>query len=167
MDDAAPSSLDAETKVLERPADHKDELRLWLRMFSCEMMIEREIRARLRREFDTTLPRFDLMAQLDKVSNGMKLGELSRRLMVSNGNITALVDTLLKQGLIETAPAPDDGRAQLVRLSAEGQRQFRALATAHAQWIADMFTDLSPGEVASLLRLLAKAKDSARRALGG
>ena len=167
MDDAAAFPLDAETKAMERPSDHKDELRLWLRMFSCEMIIEREIRSRLRRQFATTLPRFDLMAQLEKVSGGMKLGELSRRLMVSNGNTTALVDTLMRQGLIEIEPAPDDGRAQLVRLSAEGRRRFRIMAAAHAQWIAELFAGLAPGDVTALMRLMGKTKDSARRALGG
>jgi len=167
MDDATALPLDSETKAIERPGDHKQELRLWLRLFSCKTLIEREIRTRLRRQFDTTLPRFDLMAQLDKVPTGMKLGELSRRLMVSNGNTTALVDTLMDQGLIATEPAPDDGRAQLVRLTAEGRRQFRAMAAAHEQWIAEAFADLAPGEIASLLRLMGKAKDSARKALTG
>jgi len=167
MDDVTILPLDAETKAMERPGDHKQELRLWLRLFSSTTLIEREIRKRLRHRFDTTLPRFDLMAQLDKVPAGMKLGELSRRLMVSNGNTTALVDTLLPRGLIESQPAPDDGRAQLVRLTAEGRRQFRVMAAAHEQWIAEMFAELAPGEIAALLRLMAKAKDSAHRALTG
>jgi hypothetical protein len=88
MDNAVGLPLDAETKAIERPHDHKDELRLWLRLLSCKMLIETEIRRRLRDNFDITLPRFDLMAQLDKSPAGMKLGELSQRLMVSNGNIT-------------------------------------------------------------------------------
>ncbi len=90
--------LDAETKAAERPGDHKDELRLWLRLLSCTTLIEREIRRRLREQFHTTLPRFDLMAQLDKMPDGMSLGELSQRLMVSNGNITGLVDRLVEGG---------------------------------------------------------------------
>ena len=92
--------LDAETKVAERPADHKAELRLWLRLLTCEQLIEAEVRRRLRDSFDVTLPRFDLMAQLDRAPNGMTLGELSQRMMVSNGNVTGLVDRLVAQGLI-------------------------------------------------------------------
>ena len=106
MDDSSPLPLDAETKVAERPGDHEAELRLWLRLLTCTTLIECEIRQRLRAEFDVTLPRFDLMAQLDKAPNGMTLGELSQRMMVSNGNITGLVDRLTEQGLIRRRPAP-------------------------------------------------------------
>src|ERR1700752_3055068 len=128
MTNAASQPLDAETKAMERPGDYKNELRLWLRLFSCKTLVENEIRRRLRDQFDITLPRFDLMAQLDKAPGGMKLGELSRRLMVSNGNITGLVDRLLAQGLLDRQPAPNDRRAQLVRLTAEGRRSFRTMA---------------------------------------
>lgn len=166
MDDAAALPLDAETKVIERPSDHKDELRLWLRLFSCKMLIESEIRRRLRDNFDITLPRFDLMAQLDKAPAGMKLGELSQRLMVSNGNITGLVDRLVAQGLLDRQAAPNDRRAQLVKLTAEGRRSFRTMAAAHENWIAEIFADLSPGEQETLMRILGKAKASARKAIG-
>jgi DNA-binding MarR family transcriptional regulator len=167
MDDSVELPLDAETKVIERPNDHKDELRLWLRLFSCKMLIETEIRRRLRDNFDTTLPRFDLMAQLDKAPAGMKLGELSQRLMVSNGNITGLVDRLVAQGLLDRQPAPNDRRAQLVKLTAEGRRSFRAMATSHEAWIAEIFADLSAGDRGTLMRLLGKAKASAHKAIAG
>ena len=101
MDDATPIPLDAETKVAERPADHEAELRLWLRLLTCTTLIEGEVRRRLRDEFDVTLPRFDLMAQLDKAPNGMTLGELSQRMMVSNGNVTGLAERLVEQGLLD------------------------------------------------------------------
>ena len=88
MQDTTAIPLDAETKVAERPGDHQAELRLWLRLLTCTNLIETEIRRRLREEFNVTLPRFDLMAQLDKNPGGMTLGELSSRMMVSNGSMT-------------------------------------------------------------------------------
>src|SRR5215468_5189849 len=140
MNEAA-EFLDAETKAIERPGDHKNELRLWLRLLSCTALIENEIRRRLRDSFDITLPRFDLMAQLDKTPGGMKLGELSQRLMVSNGNITGLVDRLVVEGLVERQAAPNDRRAQLVKLSPEGRRTFRSMAASHESWIAEALGD--------------------------
>ena len=89
-DDLAGFDVDAETALAHAPPGHKDELRLWLRMLTCATLIEGEIRARLRRDFDTTLPRFDLMAALDRAPGGMMLGDVSRRMMVSNGNVTGL-----------------------------------------------------------------------------
>jgi DNA-binding MarR family transcriptional regulator len=158
--------LDAETKVAERPHDHKDELRLWLRLFTCKEVIEGEVRRRLRDTFDVTLPRFDLMAQLYRAPKPMTLGELSQRMMVSNGNVTGLVDRLVEQGLLSRRPSPRDRRAQLVSLTAEGRRFFRAVARANGDWIADMLADLSSDEIDTLMRLLAKTKASARKAIG-
>jgi DNA-binding MarR family transcriptional regulator len=159
--------LDAETKVAERPDDHKSELRLWLRLFTCKMLIENEVRRRLRDTFDVTLPRFDLMAQLDRAPNGMTLGELSQRMMVSNGNVTGLVDRLVAQRLIDRRPSPTDRRSQIVSLTAEGRKSFRAMARANGDGIGEVFTGLSHDEMEDLMRLLGKAKASARKAING
>ena len=88
--------LDSETKAVELPHEHGDELRLWLRLLTCTTLIEGEVRGRLRERFDVTLPRFDLMAQLDKVPEGMTLSDVSKRMMVSNGNVTGLVERLVE-----------------------------------------------------------------------
>ncbi len=165
MDDTVPLPLDAETKVAERPADHEHELRLWLRLLTCTTLIEGEIRSRLRESYDVTLPRFDLMAQLDKAPNGMTLGELSQRMMVSNGNVTGLVERLVSLNLVERKPAPNDRRAMIVTLTADGRRTFRSLARTHENWIAELFADLSQGEMDTLMKLLAKTKASARKAI--
>ena len=97
----------------------------------------------------------------------MTLGELSQRMMVSNGNVTGLVDRLVEQGLIDRRPSAKDRRAQIVTLTAEGRRFFRAMARANGDWIGEMLADLSAGDIEILLRLLAKTKMSARRAIAG
>ena len=125
------------------------------------------MRRRLRDSFDVTLPRFDLMAQLDRAANGMTLGELSQRMMVSNGNVTGLVDRLVAQGLVARRRSPHDRRSQFVSLTAEGRRAFRTMARANADWMADMFAELSQDEIETLMRLLARAKASARKAVNG
>jgi DNA-binding MarR family transcriptional regulator len=165
MDDRAAIPLDSETKVSERPADHEAELRLWLRLLTCTTLIEGEIRRRLRDSFDVTLPRFDLLAQLDKAPNGMTLGELSQRMMVSNGNVTGLSERLVEQGLLDRRASPTDRRAQIVSLTAEGRRMFRTMARTHEDWIADIFSGLSAGEIDTLMALLAKTKASTRKAV--
>jgi DNA-binding MarR family transcriptional regulator len=167
MDEHAPIPLDAETKVAERPADHEAELRLWLRLLTCTTLIEGEVRRRLRDEFDVTLPRFDLMAQLDKASDGLTLSDLSKRMMVSNGNMTALVERLVATGHLARRTSDTDRRAQVVSLTGLGRAEFRTMAAEHELWIAEMFEGLTRREVEELLRLLAKAKASARRAVEG
>jgi len=162
MDETAAVPLDAETKVVERPGDHQAELRLWLRLLTCTTLIEGEVRRRLRDSFEVTLPRFDLMAQLDKTPGGMTLGQLSSRMMVSNGNVTGLAERLVAQGLLDRKPSPSDRRAQIVSLTAEGRRAFRAMARAHENWIAEIFAGLTAVEIDELMRLLAKTKASAR-----
>ena len=167
MDDTAIIPLDAETKVVERPGDHQAELRLWLRLLTCTTLIEGEVRRRLRDNFEVTLPRFDLMAQLDKTPGGMTLGQLSSRMMVSNGNVTGLAERLVAQGLLDRKPSPSDRRAQIVSLTAEGRRAFRTMARAHETWIAELFAGLDTSEIDELMRLLAKAKASARAGFDG
>jgi DNA-binding MarR family transcriptional regulator len=157
--------VDAETKAAERPKDHKDELRLWLRLLACTTLIEGEIRRRLREHFDVTLPRFDLMAQLEKSRDGLTLGEVSRRMMVSNGNVTGLVERLVAQGLLEREPHPKDRRAAFIRLSESGHRSFAEMAAAHEQWIAEIFADLKPADLHALMDLLGNAKRSVRSRL--
>ena len=159
------TTFDAETKVAERPHHHHDELRLWLRLFTCTTLIEGEVRRRLRQSFDVTLPRFDLMAQLDRVRGVMTLGELSSRMMVSNGIVTGLVERLVADGLVARRPSPSDRRVQLVSLTPEGRRAFRALARAHENWIAEIFSDLKASDISTLMELLAHAKRSAAGAV--
>src|SRR5260370_39646299 len=120
--------LDAETKVAERPHDHKDEWRLWLGLFTGKEVIENEVRRRLRDSFDVTLPRFDLMAQLYRAPNAMTLDELSQRMMESNGNVTGLVDRQIAQGLLSRRPSPNDPHRQPVGLAAERLLYSRAVA---------------------------------------
>jgi DNA-binding MarR family transcriptional regulator len=154
--------VDAET----RAAGHQGELRLWLRLLTCTTLIEGEIRSRLRAEFDVTLPRFDLMAQLEKAPEGLTLGALSRRMMVSNGNLTGLVERLVEQGYVDRVRHPTDRRAVFVRLTEAGRASFAGMAAAHADWIAGLFGGLEAGEVQGLMRLLGRMKGSVRMATG-
>jgi DNA-binding MarR family transcriptional regulator len=165
MEDRAPP-MDRETTAALRPGDHKTELRLWLRLLTCSTLIENGVRKRLRESFDVTLPRFDLMAQLDKTPAGLTLGELSQRMMVSNGNVTSIVEALVGQGMLDRKPSPLDRRAQVVSLTADGRRVFRQMAAAHENWIAETFAGLNSAEEEQLMALLGKAKMSARKAFG-
>jgi DNA-binding MarR family transcriptional regulator len=166
MDTPSPSLvLDRETKASERPGDHKDELRLWLRLLTCSTLIETEIRNRLREEFRTTLPRFDLMAQLEKSTTGMTVGEVSQRLMVSNGNVTAVVAGLLADGLVDKRAATQDRRVQVLTLTAQGRRAFKAMAERHEGWIAELFAGLSGVDTVQLFRLLGQTKASLHKAI--
>ena len=160
MNDAAALPLDAETKVAERPADHEAELRLWLRLLTCTTLIENEIRQRLRTEFDITLPRFDLMAQLDRAPNGMSLGELSQRMMVSNGNVTAVVNRLLDDGWVLRTSEKTDRRVATVRLTRKGRQAFVKMAKTHEQWVDRMFAGLSDERIEELTSLLGELRAS-------
>lgn len=139
-------------------ADHGDELRLWLRMLTCTQLIEQRVRARLREQFETTLPRFDLMAQLERVPEGLKMNELSRRLMVTGGNVTGITDQLEAEGMVQRVPVEGDRRALLIRLTPAGRKAFADMAHEHERWIADALGGMSPREVETLYKLLGKVK---------
>lgn len=164
-DDLSHLAVDAETALAGTPPGHKDELRLWLRLLTLATLIEGEVRARLRRDFDTTLPRFDLMAALDRETGGMTLGGISRRMMVSNGNVTGLAARLEAEGLVERRARPGDRRAQLLRLTAKGRREFARQSSAHEAWIAELLGSVTGADRAALFRLLGRAKLSVQAAL--
>ncbi len=156
-DDQRP--IDAETALADAPAGHKDELRLWLRLLTTATMVESEIRRRLRTQFGTTLPRFDLLAQLQR-AGPLTLGEVSRRMMVSNGNVTGLAARLEAEGLVERRVNAADRREQSLRLTPRGRREFARQSAAHEGWIAELFAGLSGTDQAALHRLLGRAKAS-------
>ncbi len=157
--DPAGTPLDLETRA--GPSDHAA-LRLWLRLLATTNLIEKRVRRKLEDQFDTTLPRFDLMAQLHRAPDGLKMSELSRRMMVSGGNVTGIADSLEREGFIRRVADPRDGRASLLRLTDAGRRQFRAMADRHERWIVEIFASLADREITELAALLARLKASAR-----
>jgi DNA-binding MarR family transcriptional regulator len=156
----ARESPDRESSVA---SDDKLELKVWLRLLTCANLIEGQVRNKLRENFATTLPRFDLLAQLDRAPEGLSMGELSSRLMVTNGNVTALADALVREGLVLRTVHARDRRSLWLRLSAAGKRAFDAMTPAHEQWIDGMMSAMSREELARLLHLLGKLKRAARQ----
>ena len=140
--------------------DHHQSLKLWLRMLSCTVKIENEIRSRLRATFGITLPRFDLMAQLERHPQGLRMGELSRRMMVTGGNITGITDQLEQEKLVVRVPDPRDGRAYSVKLTTAGRRAFTTMAQVHEGWIAELLQDVSGDDKTVLIELLSQMKHS-------
>ena len=138
--------------------DHHQSLKLWLRMLSCTVRIENEIRGRLRESFGITLPRFDLMAQLERYPDGLRMGELSRRMMVTGGNVTGITDLLEKEGLVVRVPDQSDRRAYAVKLTEAGRSAFAAMAVVHERWIEELLHDIPSADKATLIALLSKLK---------
>ncbi len=163
MSEVHAESIDHESRI--SPDDH-EALRLWLRLLTCTSLIEGAIRTELRRDFDCTLPRFDLMAQLDRNPEGLRMGELSRRLMVTGGNVTGITDQLVKEGLVTREAPPDDRRAFVVKLTAAGRKAFQRMAELHEAWVVKLFDGLTAAERRQLQALLGKLKTTVHRTVG-
>jgi DNA-binding MarR family transcriptional regulator len=147
-------------------APTKDTLRLWLRMLSLTNMVEARLRRNLRTAYDVTLPRFDVMAALHDRPEGSSMGEIARRLLVTNGNITAIVERLEKEGFVHRRQRPEDRRSHVVRLTGAGRRAFEEMATDLEGWVASMLSGLDEVEAEQLAELLGKAKRSVRNTDG-
>ena len=156
----APLSSGTDRETIARAGDHRA-LRIWLRLLTCTQLIERQVRSRLRAQFATTLPRCDLMAQLARHPEGLKMNEISRLLMVTGGNVTAIVDLLEKEGLVERFDEPADRRAFRIHLTRSGERSFAEMARAHEGWVVELLAGMGRREQDELLRLLAKVKQHA------
>lgn len=147
---------------LDLPRPERARLKLWLRMLKATRQVEGALRERLRVEFGSTLPRFDVMSALERRPEGLKMSELSRMLMVSNGNVTGIVDRLVAEGLAERADLAGDRRATLVRLTEAGTAQFAAMAAEHARWVDALMAGLDDAEVERTAAALARLARSAR-----
>jgi len=134
----------------------KARLRLWLKVLKVSRLIERELRERLRVEFDTTLPRFDVLAALYRVEKGLNMSELSGVLKVSNGNVTGIVDRLVSDGMIVRAAVEGDRRAMIVRLTEKGREHFSVLARAHEGWVNELLGSLDAADADELRVLLSR-----------
>ena len=145
---------------LSNDAETRDSVRLWLRLLSCTMVIEKRIKRGLADQFATTLPRFDILAALDRADAGLSMSALGRALLVSNGNITGLVQTLLRDGDVTMAAAPGDRRTAVVSLTDAGRDRFRAIASSHHDWIDAMFAGLPAADKAQMLGLLGNLRGS-------
>ena len=149
--------LDLETRAT---ADDHRALRLWLRLLTCSQLIERQVRSRLRGRFGITLPRFDLLSQLERHPQGLKMNELSRLLMVTGGNVTGVVDQLVKEGLVERVDEPSDRRAWRVKLTRAGDKAFAEMARAHEEWVVELLSGVSRRDSDALMQLLARLKQA-------
>lgn len=138
------------------------EARLWLRMLSCVGLVEQELRNRLRRDFDITLARFDVLTQLGRPPEEPTMSELSHRLMVTKGSITDVVGRLEAAGLVARRRDPRDSRVQRVHLTDAGRDLVDALIPAHHAWLAELFGELERDELEELDRLLGRMRELLR-----
>jgi DNA-binding MarR family transcriptional regulator len=145
--------------------DQRGSVRTWLRLLSCATTIEKLVQRRLGGEFDSTLPRFDLLAALDRSDGGMTMGELSKALLVSNGNVTAIIQSLRRDALVLTTPHPTDKRSSVVSLTPAGRARFAVMAAAHHGWIDDLFSSLDANERDALHAALGHLKSSLDEAI--
>ena len=136
------------------------DLRVWLRLLTCTHLIERHVRKNLRSEFNTTLPRFDVLAQIDRSPKGQPMRELSERLMVTNGYITPLVDRLVEEGLVIREPSPEDRRVQHVRLTKPGKQALDSMIPEHKSWVSSLMKDMNRKQASALYSLLGQLKNS-------
>ncbi|MCF8155557.1 MAG: MarR family transcriptional regulator [Rhodoferax sp.] len=129
-------------------------LKLWLRMLACTTQVEGEIRRRLRVRFDTSLPRFDYMAQLYREPEGLRMKDLSSHLMVSGANVTAITDELERDGLVTRSSSPTDRRSWILNMTPKGREQFEVMAKEHEQWVLELFACLDAATLAQMYRQL-------------
>ncbi len=149
--------LDSESRVKD---DDHVALKLWLRLLTCTNLVESQLRGQLRESFDSTLPRFDLLAQLDRHPEKLTMGELSSLMMVSGGNVTGLVRQLEKEGLVSRTPAKTDRRTFLVGLTRKGKKYFDRMAESHENWVIELFAGLDHDAQEALMNALSRLKSS-------
>lgn len=148
----------ANEKLEDQPVS-KQRLRLWLQMLKTTRFIENELREELRLGFQSTLPRFDVMAMLDRTREGLRMSQLSKQLMVSNGNVTGIIDRLVQEGFVMRVQVKGDKRATLVRLTPKGIDKFAEMAAEHERWINQHLTEIDESEIGHFIDILSKVRE--------
>ena len=128
----------------------KRRLKAWIHLLGVTRRVESELREFLRLRHDTTLPRFDVMAALWRRRDGVTMSELSRMLLVSNGNATAVVDRLEKDGFVRRRPSETDRRTVFVALTDDGLRAFEGMAGEHEKEVDRLLGNLSEADLDAL-----------------
>lgn len=136
----------------------KDRLRLWLGLLRSTRHVESVLRVRLREQFSMTLSQFDVMAALRRCTGGMIMTEVSAALMVSNGNVTGIVDRLVDDGLVIRSMRNGDRRTSVVRLTRKGQRRFDRMAEKHQEWVNELLGGLDQGSVVEMIDTLGRIR---------
>lgn len=151
---------EAHSHARGRHGTDKQPLRLWLRLLACENIIEQHIRTSLREQYGITLPQFDVLAELEYLDRPLTMTELSNRLMVSNGNVTGVVDRLVRLGYVNRLPSPEDRRVHLIQLTRQGLDAFRDMAHSHELWISEMLSGLGEEDLEQLVILLNRTHET-------
>lgn len=146
--------------MVEVNKNGREGLRLWLHLITLTTVVEKNIRRNLKSEFETTLPRFDILATLERAGKKMTMGDLTKKLLVSKGNVTGVVASLVKQGLLKRVRDEDDKRTHYLSLTPRGRKEFSKQAKAHQGWINDYFSGLEGGELSAMVDQLSKLKDT-------
>ncbi|WP_436644371.1 MarR family winged helix-turn-helix transcriptional regulator [Microbaculum sp. FT89] len=148
-----------------RTDDGKEHLRLWVRLLACAHTAEQRVKGRIKERFGINQTAFNLMSQLDRFPDGIRMGELSRRTVVTGSNVTAVIDDLERRGFVVRSPAPDDRRAIVIGLTSEGREAFAGMAPIHACWIEEIFAEFSVESQADLVSRLDELKEAMRATL--
>lgn len=141
----------------------RQRLRLWLQMLKAVRHVENDLRERLRQGYDMTLPRFDVLAALLVAPNGLRMTELSQQLMVSNGNVTGIVDRLVVDGLAERQTIESDRRAFRVRITETGAEQMREMTERHLGWINELFAEVTEADAARGISIMLDIRHKSHR----
>ena len=158
---AQSQTSDVAATISRSKASRKSALRAWLRLWACVGSVERVVRTRLYSDHGMTLPRFDYLSQLYREPDRrMNMTELSRRLMVSGGNVTGLTDRLVADGLVKREQDSSDRRVQIIVLTDDGYERFIQVALEHEKWIGELFEDLGPDQMGVLNQTLGQLKQS-------
>jgi DNA-binding MarR family transcriptional regulator len=141
-------SIDRHPSIVE--GEKNDRVRFWIRLLRASRQIEAELRERLKANFDTTLPRFDVMAVLYRSPNGMLMGDLSRVLLISGGGLTVIIDRLVQEGIVTRSQREGDRRTSIVRLTDEGRELFEQMSKAYKDWISTAMSSIDSEEARQL-----------------
>ncbi len=157
--------VETTTSPWTAPAHQRADLQLWVRLLACAHGAEQRVKNRIKENFGLNQTQFNLLSQLDRAPDGIRMGEIARRTVVTGSNVTAVVDDLQQRGLVTREVAKGDRRATVIRLTPAGRSLFAEIAPVHAGWIEEIFAGLAETEKRDLVQRLDGLKTAMRATL--
>ena len=144
--------------VLESLPPSAHHRRTWLSLVRCFSSIERVLMQHFADEYNSSLPRYDVLTALALSPGGLTMGELASMLMVTKGNITGVVRRLKTDGLVRKVTSKVDRRVQSVTISAKGKRLWDKMHADYDRIISEILSGQSNKDLRALARFLEQTR---------
>src|SRR4051794_25938130 len=129
----------------------------WLALIRTHARLWDQVETQMRQDSGLTVPRYDVLMQLDQARGRLGLSELASTIVLSPSGLSKLLDRMEGSGLLRREPDPRDARSTFARITPKGRSLVRKARQSHHVWLQRAFGDaLDDRDIADLARVMGR-----------